>query len=147
MALNWTNSQNTCKIWQFLICLWQKGDRTLSTNPMSLITLDNITWLASFLNVLAMALQFWKLVKKWDATGVSVGMLTIFCFVQGTYMMVGYRSHQWALFWGMIFSLLLTAASACVSFYLQHIKPRKEAEEKRDIWEARDRLYKNRSIW
>lgn len=114
---------------------------------MSLITLDNIAWLASFLNILAMALQFWKLVKKRDATGVSIGMLAIFCFVQGTYMMVGYRSHQWALFWGMVFSLLLTAASACLSFYLQHIKPRKEAKEREEIWKARDSLYKKTGIW
>lgn len=114
---------------------------------MSLITLDNIAWLASFLNILAMALQFWKLIKKWDATGVSLGMLAIFCFVQGTYMMVGYRSQQWALFWGMVFSLLLTAASACLSFYLQHIKPRREAKEKQEIWKARDSLYKKTGIW
>jgi uncharacterized protein with PQ loop repeat len=114
---------------------------------MSLITLDNIAWLASFLNILAMALQFWKLIKKWDATGVSLGMLAISCFVQGTYMMVGYRSQQWALFWGMVFSLLLTAASACLSFYLQHIKPRGEAKEKQEIWKARDSLYKKTGIW
>jgi len=87
-----------------------------------LISLDTFAWSASFLNVGAMALQFRALVKTWDATGVSLGMLGIFCFVQVVYMMVGRRAKQWALFWGMVFSLLFTATDTGIVIYLRYLR-------------------------
>ncbi len=86
------------------------------------LSLDSLAWSASFLNVGAMALQFYTLVKAWNAAGVSLGMLGIFCFVQATYMMVGYRSKQWALFWGMAFSLAFTSIDAGIVVYLKYVR-------------------------
>jgi len=86
-----------------------------------LVSLDGRAWSASFLNVAAMAFQLWTLITKWEAGGVSLAMLAIFCFVQYTYMQVGYKTKQWALFWGMLLSLLLTGADAALVVYLQHV--------------------------
>ena len=88
--------------------------------PRELFSLEMAAWLASFLNVIAMAFQLRSLIKAWDAKGVSLVMLGVFCYVQATYMRVGYHSGQWALFWGMLFSLLFTAASAGIVVYLRY---------------------------
>ncbi|MEY4731513.1 MAG: hypothetical protein RL681_459 [Candidatus Parcubacteria bacterium] len=85
-----------------------------------LLSLDGLAWSASFVNVLAMALQLRALVKSRETKGTSLGMLIIFVYVQTVFCFVGHRSGQQALFWGMLLSGVITTTIFGFVVYLRH---------------------------
>ena len=84
-----------------------------------LLSLENRAWSASFFNVLAMALQFRALWKSWDPSGLSLGMLVIFLYVQVTFAQVGRKTKERALFWGMVLSAAFTTAIVVLSIWIR----------------------------
>jgi hypothetical protein len=82
-------------------------------------SLDNRAWSASFVNILAMALQFWTLLTTRNVGGISLGMLAIFLYVQITFAQVGRRDKSWALFWGMAISAVITTTIILFVIYVR----------------------------
>lgn len=69
-----------------------------------------LAWSASFVNILAMALQLKTLVTTRETKGVSLGMMGIFAYVQSVFCLVGFHEKQWALFVGMLGSVFITTS-------------------------------------
>jgi uncharacterized protein with PQ loop repeat len=94
------------------------------TTVIKVLSLNSRAWQASFLNVLAMALQLFTLCTTKNIGGISLGMLGIFLYVQVTFAQVGHRDKSWALFWGMAASALLTTTIIIFVLYLRFVSPR-----------------------
>ena len=90
--------------------------------PGGLVLLGTLVWSASFLKVIAMAFQLRALIKSRSTKGASLGMLLIISYVQAIYACSSYQAGQWALFWGMLFTLFFTVASAGFVIYLRYIR-------------------------
>ncbi len=85
-----------------------------------LFSLDGRAWSASFVNIVAMALQFWALWTTNNVGGTSLGMLAIFLYVQITFAQLGRRDKSWALFWGMAISGVITTAIILFVVYIKY---------------------------
>ncbi len=88
-----------------------------------LLSLNSRAWSASFFNVAAMALQLRALWTTKNVGGISLGMMVIFLYVQITFAQVGYRDKSWALFWGMVFSAIFTAAIIAFVLFVRFFSP------------------------